>query len=115
MSEQRAVMSPPRLTGALRSFSSVSKKEEETQQLYDLKVRHSHTCIVVGSLQKQWMTTMTLWKTFAATTFSSQQSIEVKLLNHTPLCVFFSFKNVRSNKEHDRTFCLNATTVKHRA
>lgn len=32
-------MSPPRLTGALRSFSSVSKKEDFSEQLYDLKVR----------------------------------------------------------------------------
>lgn len=31
-------MSPPRLTGALRSFSSVSKKDEFTEHLYDLKV-----------------------------------------------------------------------------
>uniref|UniRef100_A0A3Q3RSP6 Activating signal cointegrator 1 complex subunit 3 n=1 Tax=Mastacembelus armatus TaxID=205130 RepID=A0A3Q3RSP6_9TELE len=30
-------MSPPRLTGALRSFSSVSKKDDFTEQLYDLK------------------------------------------------------------------------------
>lgn len=30
-------MSPPRLTGALRSFSSVSRKEN-TEQLWDLKV-----------------------------------------------------------------------------
>ncbi|CAJ1061882.1 activating signal cointegrator 1 complex subunit 3 [Xyrichtys novacula] len=30
-------MSPPRLTGALRSFSTVSKKEDFTEQLYDLK------------------------------------------------------------------------------
>ena len=32
-------MSPPRLTGALRSFSNVSKKEDFTGKLYDLKVR----------------------------------------------------------------------------
>ncbi|XP_059194984.1 activating signal cointegrator 1 complex subunit 3 [Centropristis striata] len=32
-------MSPPRLTGALRSFSSVSKKEDFTGQLYDLKTK----------------------------------------------------------------------------
>lgn len=31
-------MAPPRLTGALRSFSSVSKKEDVTEHLYDLKV-----------------------------------------------------------------------------
>lgn len=55
-------MSPPRLTGALRSFSSVSKKEEQTEQLYDLKVRHDDYCVVEGSLKKQRMTTMTLLK-----------------------------------------------------
>ncbi|XP_068188978.1 activating signal cointegrator 1 complex subunit 3 isoform X2 [Antennarius striatus] len=32
-------MSPPRLTGALRSFSSVSKKDDFSQQLYDLKTK----------------------------------------------------------------------------
>uniref|UniRef100_A0A7N5ZVM2 Activating signal cointegrator 1 complex subunit 3 n=1 Tax=Anabas testudineus TaxID=64144 RepID=A0A7N5ZVM2_ANATE len=32
-------MSPPRLTGALRSFSNVSKKEDITEQLYDLKTK----------------------------------------------------------------------------
>lgn len=32
-------MSPPRLTGALRSFSNVSKKEDFTEQLYDLKTK----------------------------------------------------------------------------
>nr|XP_046256523.1 activating signal cointegrator 1 complex subunit 3 [Scatophagus argus] len=32
-------MSPPRLTGALRSFSNVSKKEDCTDQLYDLKTK----------------------------------------------------------------------------
>ncbi|XP_075962995.1 activating signal cointegrator 1 complex subunit 3 isoform X6 [Anarhichas minor] len=32
-------MSPPRLTGALRSFSNVSKKEAITEQLYDLKTK----------------------------------------------------------------------------
>ncbi|KAF3691498.1 Activating signal cointegrator 1 complex subunit 3 [Channa argus] len=32
-------MSPPRLTGALRSFSNVSKKEDVTEQLYDLKTK----------------------------------------------------------------------------
>ncbi|KAK5611744.1 hypothetical protein CRENBAI_010730 [Crenichthys baileyi] len=32
-------MSPPRLTGALRSFSNVSKKEDPTEQLYDLKAK----------------------------------------------------------------------------
>lgn len=32
-------MSPPRLTGALRSFSNVSKKVDFTQELSDLKVR----------------------------------------------------------------------------
>ncbi|MED6261623.1 hypothetical protein ATANTOWER_007730 [Ataeniobius toweri] len=36
--ETRGPMSPPRLTGALRSFSNVSKKEDPTEQLYDLKV-----------------------------------------------------------------------------
>uniref|UniRef100_A0A3P9AM31 Activating signal cointegrator 1 complex subunit 3 n=1 Tax=Esox lucius TaxID=8010 RepID=A0A3P9AM31_ESOLU len=30
-------MSPPRLTGALRSFSTVSKREEFTEHVYDLK------------------------------------------------------------------------------
>lgn len=39
-------MSPPRLTGALRSFSTVSKQEDFTQDVYDLKVRlkYSFTC-----------------------------------------------------------------------
>ncbi|XP_019946883.1 activating signal cointegrator 1 complex subunit 3 [Paralichthys olivaceus] len=32
-------MSPPRLTGALRSFSHVSKKEHVTEQPYDLKTK----------------------------------------------------------------------------
>ncbi|XP_014858917.1 PREDICTED: activating signal cointegrator 1 complex subunit 3-like [Poecilia mexicana] len=32
-------MSPPRLTGALRSFSNVSKREDPTEQLYDLKAK----------------------------------------------------------------------------
>lgn len=32
-------MSPPRLTGALRSFSNVSKKEDFSEQLYDLKTK----------------------------------------------------------------------------
>ncbi|XP_038129491.1 activating signal cointegrator 1 complex subunit 3 [Cyprinodon tularosa] len=32
-------MSPPRLTGALRSFSNVSKKEDPVEQLYDLKTK----------------------------------------------------------------------------
>uniref|UniRef100_A0A3Q3JPI3 Uncharacterized protein n=1 Tax=Monopterus albus TaxID=43700 RepID=A0A3Q3JPI3_MONAL len=32
-------MSPPRLTSALRSFSNVSKKEDLTEQLYDLKIK----------------------------------------------------------------------------
>lgn len=32
-------MSPPRLTGALRSFSNVSKKEDISEQLYDLKTK----------------------------------------------------------------------------
>ncbi|KAI4811595.1 hypothetical protein KUCAC02_014474 [Chaenocephalus aceratus] len=32
-------MSPPRLTGALRSFSTVSKKEDFNEQLYDLKTK----------------------------------------------------------------------------
>ncbi|CAN9514188.1 unnamed protein product [Ophioblennius macclurei] len=32
-------MSPPRLTGALRSFSNVSKKEDVTEQVYDLKAK----------------------------------------------------------------------------
>ncbi|KAM7382306.1 hypothetical protein PAMP_002044 [Pampus punctatissimus] len=32
-------MSPPRLTGALRSFSNVSRKEDFTEQLYDLKTK----------------------------------------------------------------------------
>ncbi|XP_035984554.1 activating signal cointegrator 1 complex subunit 3-like isoform X2 [Fundulus heteroclitus] len=32
-------MAPPRLTGALRSFSTVSKKEDPTRQLYDLKTK----------------------------------------------------------------------------
>ena len=31
-------MSPPRLTGALRSFSNVSKKDDIDGQVYDLKV-----------------------------------------------------------------------------
>uniref|UniRef100_A0A673JDG9 Uncharacterized protein n=1 Tax=Sinocyclocheilus rhinocerous TaxID=307959 RepID=A0A673JDG9_9TELE len=34
-------MSPPRLTGALRSFSTVSKQDNLTQDIYDLKLfRH---------------------------------------------------------------------------
>lgn len=32
-------MSPPRLTGALRSFSIVSRKEDLGEQRFDLKVR----------------------------------------------------------------------------
>ncbi|KAM9426396.1 activating signal cointegrator 1 complex subunit 3 [Pholidichthys leucotaenia] len=32
-------MSPPRLTGALRSFSSVSRKEDFNEQVYDLKAK----------------------------------------------------------------------------
>ncbi|XP_053736130.1 activating signal cointegrator 1 complex subunit 3 isoform X1 [Synchiropus splendidus] len=32
-------MSPPRLTGALRSFSSVSRKDDFTEMLYDLKTK----------------------------------------------------------------------------
>ncbi|XP_028984262.1 activating signal cointegrator 1 complex subunit 3-like [Betta splendens] len=32
-------MSPPRLTGALRSFSTVSKKEDFNEQLYDVKTK----------------------------------------------------------------------------
>uniref|UniRef100_A0A672FSE4 Activating signal cointegrator 1 complex subunit 3 n=1 Tax=Salarias fasciatus TaxID=181472 RepID=A0A672FSE4_SALFA len=32
-------MSPPRLTGALRSFSNVSKKEDLAEQVYDLKAK----------------------------------------------------------------------------
>ncbi|KAA8592042.1 hypothetical protein FQN60_017416, partial [Etheostoma spectabile] len=32
-------MSPPRLTGALRSFSNVSKKEDFTEHLHDLKTK----------------------------------------------------------------------------
>ncbi|XP_075320774.1 activating signal cointegrator 1 complex subunit 3-like [Odontesthes bonariensis] len=32
-------MSPPRLTGALRSFSNVSKKEDLAEQFYDLKAK----------------------------------------------------------------------------
>ncbi|KAI3361536.1 hypothetical protein L3Q82_013685 [Scortum barcoo] len=32
-------MSPPRLTGALRSFSNVSKKDDFTDQLFDLKTK----------------------------------------------------------------------------
>ncbi|XP_028280593.1 activating signal cointegrator 1 complex subunit 3 [Parambassis ranga] len=32
-------MSPPRLTGALRSFSNVTKKEDYTEQVYDLKAK----------------------------------------------------------------------------
>ncbi|TNN71069.1 Activating signal cointegrator 1 complex subunit 3 [Liparis tanakae] len=32
-------MSPPRLTGALRSFSNVCKREDVTEQLYDLKTK----------------------------------------------------------------------------
>ncbi|KAM9353179.1 activating signal cointegrator 1 complex subunit 3 [Symphorus nematophorus] len=32
-------MSPPRLTGALRSFSNVSKKDDFSDQLYDLKTK----------------------------------------------------------------------------
>uniref|UniRef100_A0A3Q3ELJ8 Activating signal cointegrator 1 complex subunit 3 n=1 Tax=Labrus bergylta TaxID=56723 RepID=A0A3Q3ELJ8_9LABR len=32
-------MSPPRLTGALRSFSNVSKKEDVTEHLCDLKTK----------------------------------------------------------------------------
>lgn len=32
-------MAPPRLTGALRSFSTVSKQEDSTQDLYDLKTK----------------------------------------------------------------------------
>ncbi|KAM9797925.1 activating signal cointegrator 1 complex subunit 3 [Neosynchiropus ocellatus] len=32
-------MSPPRLTGALRSFSSVSRKDDFTEKLYDLKTK----------------------------------------------------------------------------
>ena len=39
ISEPRwTVMSPPRLTGALRSFSNVSKKDDIDGQVYDLKV-----------------------------------------------------------------------------
>lgn len=32
-------MSPPRLTGALRSFSVVSRKDDLAEQRFDLKVR----------------------------------------------------------------------------
>ncbi|XP_038850519.1 activating signal cointegrator 1 complex subunit 3 [Salvelinus namaycush] len=32
-------MSPPRLTGALRSFSTVSKQEDFTEEVYDLKTK----------------------------------------------------------------------------
>ncbi|XP_067458608.1 activating signal cointegrator 1 complex subunit 3 [Thunnus thynnus] len=32
-------MSPPRLTGALRSFSNVSRREDFTEQVYDLKTK----------------------------------------------------------------------------
>ena len=39
-------MSPPRLTGALRSFSNVSKKEDQDGQVYDLKVK----CVVNDAL-----------------------------------------------------------------
>lgn len=34
-------MAPPRLTGALRSFSTVSKQEDLSLELYDLKARHN--------------------------------------------------------------------------
>ncbi|TRY60613.1 hypothetical protein DNTS_007572 [Danionella cerebrum] len=33
------IMSPPRLTGALRSFSNLSKQEDVTQDVYDLKTK----------------------------------------------------------------------------
>lgn len=39
--DQWAAMSPPRLTGALRSFSIVSRKEELSEQHFDLKVSSS--------------------------------------------------------------------------
>lgn len=42
-------MAPPRLTGALRSFSSVSKKEDLTDQFYDLKVRSDTTYVKIKS------------------------------------------------------------------
>ncbi|XP_062322265.1 activating signal cointegrator 1 complex subunit 3-like [Osmerus eperlanus] len=32
-------MSPPRLTGALRSFSNVSKQEDFTEEVYDLRTK----------------------------------------------------------------------------
>lgn len=39
--DQWAAMSPPRLTGALRSFSIVSRKEELSEKHFDLKVSSS--------------------------------------------------------------------------
>lgn len=64
-----AVMSPPRLTGALRSFSSVSKKEEETEQLYDLKVRQEGELCYRAAGEQPWHC---CWSSFQATTIISQ-------------------------------------------
>lgn len=45
-------MSPPRLTGALRSFSIVSRKEDPGEQRFDLKVR-------LASRTRAWRRLMT--------------------------------------------------------
>lgn len=44
--DQWAAMSPPRLSGALRSFSIVSRKEDLSEQRFDLKVRPP-ACVLV--------------------------------------------------------------------
>lgn len=71
--EHRAVMSPPRLTGALRSFSSVSKKEEQTEQLYDLKVRQDERLYSRGGIEETMNYNTAIVETCAATKLSSNK------------------------------------------
>lgn len=66
-------MSPPRLTGALRSFSSVSKKEEQTEQLYDLKVRQDERLYSRGGIEETMNYNTAIVETCAATKLSSNK------------------------------------------
>lgn len=75
-------MSPPRLTGALRSFSNVSRREDFTEQLYDLKVSQ----VLFGDLFKSSLETNIV----TATRYISSVGICNKTLSNVPASLCFS-------------------------
>lgn len=87
-------MSPPRLTGALRSFSCVSKKEEQTEQLYDLKVTQDGRLCCLGYIKETIDDKHDTVETCAAINLSSKNH---KKFSMTDICCWQKLCFLRSH------------------